>query len=276
MARKLKPKELEVLNSKKGIKQFLRLEGDSVNKVVRYVKYEARLKSLQEELIILQNWVTQKQEKVVIIFEGRDAAGKGGAIRRITQHLNPREFRVVALPKPTEEEKGQWYFQRYINHLPRKGRIVFFDRSWYNRAVVEPVNAFCTKHEYDIFMDQVNDFERMIVQSGTRLIKFYFSISKDEQEKRFEEIKASPIKKWKYSSVDQRALGLWDEYTKYKDEMFARTNTEIAPWIVIQANRKTVARIEAIEHILNIIPYKPKDESITTHMEVDDEEIVDE
>ena len=265
-----------MLNSKKGIKQFLRLEGDSVNKVVRYVKYEARLKSLQEELIILQNWVTQKQEKVVIIFEGRDAAGKGGAIRRITQHLNPREFRVVALPKPTEEERGQWYFQRYINHLPRKGRIVFFDRSWYNRAVVEPVNAFCTKREYDIFMDQVNEFERMIIQSGTRLIKFYFSISKDEQEKRFEEIKASPIKKWKYSAVDQRALGLWDEYTKYKDEMFARTNTRIAPWIVIQANRKTVARIEAIEHILNIIPYKPKDESITTHMEVDDEEIVDE
>lgn len=271
MQRELKPKELEILNSKKGIKQFLKTEGDSVAKVIRYVKYEARLKSLQEELIKLQNWVTENNEKVVIIFEGRDAAGKGGAIRRITQHLNPREFRVVALPKPTEEEKGQWYFQRYINQLPRKGRIVFFDRSWYNRAVVEPVNGFCTKHEYDIFMDQVNEFERMIVTSGTRLIKFYFSITKDEQEKRFEEIKASPVKKWKYSAVDQRALDLWDEYTKYKTQMFERTNTDIAPWIIIKANRKTVARIETIEHVLNIIPYKPKDETITAHVEVEGE-----
>lgn len=270
MQKKLKPKELEILNSKKGIRQYLRQEEDSVVKVVRYVKYEARLKSLQEELIKLQKWVTQNNEKVVVIFEGRDAAGKGGAIRRITQHLNPREFRVVALPKPTEEEIGQWYFQRYINHLPRRGRIVFFDRSWYNRAVVEPVNGFCSMHEYNLFMDQVNEFERMIVTSGTRLIKFYFSISKEEQEKRFEEIKASPIKKWKYSTVDQRALGLWDEYTRYKSEMFARTNTGIAPWIVIKANRKTVARIEAIEHILNIIPYNPKDESVTAHVEVDD------
>ena len=271
MNRKLKPKELEILNSKKGIKQYLTQGEDSVTKVVRYVKYEARLKSLQEELIKLQNWVTENEEKVVVIFEGRDAAGKGGAIRRITQHLNPREFRVVALPKPTEEEIGQWYFQRYINQLPRKGRIVFFDRSWYNRAVVEPVNDFCTQEEYSIFMDQVNDFERMIVTSGTRLIKFYFSISKDEQEKRFEEIKSTPTKKWKYSAVDQRALELWDDYTKYKDRMFSETNTEIVPWIIIKANRKTVARIETIEHLLRIIPYKPKDENVASHVEVDDE-----
>lgn len=270
MQRILKPKELQILNSKKGIKQYLTQDEDSVSKVIRYVKYEARLKSLQEELIKLQNWVAEKNEKVVVIFEGRDAAGKGGAIRRITQHLNPREFSVVALPKPTDEEKGQWYFQRYINHLPRGGRIVFFDRSWYNRAVVEPVNGFCTRKQYNIFMDQVNEFERMIVTSGTRLIKFYFSITKDEQEKRFEEIKASPVKKWKYSAVDQKALDLWDEYTRYKTDMFARTNTEIAPWIIIKANRKTVARIEAIEHLLNIIPYKPKDEAVAAHIELED------
>lgn len=270
MQKKLKPKELQILNSKKGIKQYLMQEEDSVSKVIRYVKYEARLKELQEELIKLQKWVTKNNKKVVVIFEGRDAAGKGGAIRRITQHLNPREFSVVALPKPTDEEKGQWYFQRYINHLPRKGRIVFFDRSWYNRAVVEPVNGFCTRHQYNIFMDQVNEFERMIVTSGTRLIKFYFSITKDEQEKRFEEIKASPVKKWKYSAVDQRALGLWDEYTKFKTEMFSRTDTKIAPWIIIKANRKTVARIEAIEHLLRIIPYKPKNEEIAAHVEVDE------
>ena len=271
MSRKLKPKELVILNSKKGIQQYLAQDEDSVTKVIRFVKYEARLKSLQAELIKLQNWVTKNEEKVVILFEGRDAAGKGGAIRRITQHLNPREFSVVALPKPSEEEKGQWYFQRYINQLPQKGRIVFFDRSWYNRAVVEPVNGFCTQEEYEIFMDQVNDFERMIVTSGIRLIKFYFSITKDEQEKRFEEIKSTPIKKWKYSAVDQKALELWDEYTKYKTRMFEQTNTEIAPWIVIKANRKTVARIETIEHLLNIIPYKPKNKAITTHVELGDE-----
>lgn len=271
MNRKLKPKELQLLNSKKGMMQFLSQDEDSVSKVIRFVKYEARLKSLQEELIKLQNWVAENKEQVVIIFEGRDAAGKGGAIRRITQHLNPRQFRVVALPKPTEEEEGQWYFQRYINQLPRKGRIVFFDRSWYNRAVVEPVNGFCTQEEYDIFMNQVNDFERMIVTSGTRLIKFYFSISKDEQENRFEEIKSSPIKKWKYSAVDRRALELWDDYTKYKTRMFTKTDTEIAPWIIIKANRKTVARIETIEHLLRIIPYKPKDEAVAAHVEVEEE-----
>jgi len=271
MNRKLKPKELQLLNSKKGMLQFLSHEEDSVSKVIRFVKYEARLKSLQEELIRLQNWVTENQEKVVILFEGRDAAGKGGAIRRITQHLNPREFSVVALPKPTVEEQGQWYFQRYINQLPRKGRIVFFDRSWYNRAVVEPVNGFCTQEEYAIFMNQVNDFERMIVNSGTRLIKFYFSISKDEQEKRFKEIISSPTKKWKYSAVDQQALRLWDEYTKYKTRMFEKTDSKIAPWIVIKANRKTVARIEAIEHLLRIIAYKPKDEAVAAHVEVEEE-----
>ena len=214
------------------------------------------MKKLQEELIKLQHWVVNENEKVVILFEGRDAAGKGGAIRRITEHLNPREFRVVALPKPTYEEKGQWYFQRYVNQLPREGKIVFFDRSWYNRAIVEPVNRFCTKKEYDVFMNQVNEFERMITESGIRLIKFYFSISKNEQISRFEDIQNSPLKKWKFSKVDQKAIKLWDSYTRYKLRMFEKTNTAIAPWIVIEGNGKMKARINAIKHIIKVIPYK--------------------
>ena len=255
----LSDKAIKSLNSKRGIKQFLLDENNSVSKALRTVNFESRLKKLQIELIHLQHWAVEHDEKIVIIFEGRDAAGKGGAIRRITQHLNPREFKVVALPKPTEEEKGEWYFQRYINNLPRKGKIVFFDRSWYNRAVVEPVNGFCTEEEYNIFMNQVNDFERMIVESGIRLIKFYFSISKAEQAKRFAEIKKSPVKKWKFSKVDQRAQSLWDEYTKYKAVMFEKTDTEVAPWIIIKANRKGKARIEAIQHMLDNIPYKQQD-----------------
>jgi polyphosphate kinase 2 len=252
----LSDKSLKQLNTKKGLKFFLTEKGMTPIKAVRIMNYENKLKKLQGELIKLQQWVEAKGEKVVIVFEGRDAAGKGGAIRRITQHLNPREFKVVALPKPSEEERGQWYFQRYINQLPREGKIVFFDRSWYNRAVVEPVNGFCTQEEYETFMNQVNDFERMITESGIRLIKFYFSISKSEQAKRFDDIKASPLKKWKFSAVDRKALELWDSYTEYKKRMFAKTNTEIAPWIIIKANRKSAARLEAIQHVLRLIPYK--------------------
>jgi polyphosphate kinase 2 len=251
----LSEKSLKQLNSKKGIKYFLNDNTMTPLKAVRIMNYENKLKKLQGELIKLQKWVEDNDEKVVIIFEGRDAAGKGGAIRRITQHLNPREFKVVALPKPTEEERGEWYFQRYINNLPRKGKIVFFDRSYYNRAVVEPVNGFCTDKEYNIFMNQVNDFERMIIESGIRLVKFYFSISKSEQAKRFADIKSSPLKKWKFSPVDQRALRLWDRYTDYKTKMFEKTNTEIAPWHIIKANRKSSARLESIQKVLDIIPY---------------------
>ncbi len=258
---KLTPKEQKRLNSKNGIKQFLDDRTTSIAKVLRNVNYEARLKLLQVELIHLQHWVNEKNKRIIIIFEGRDAAGKGGAIRRITDHLNPRQFKVVALPKPTEEERSQWYFQRYINKIKKKGEIVFFDRSWYNRAVVEPVNGFCTKKEYNIFMNQVNDFERMIIESEITLIKFYFSITKDEQEKRFNDIITSPVKKWKYSIVDQKALKLWDSYTTYKTKMFELTNTDIAPWIIIEANRKNKARIGAIKHILKMIDYEPKDDA---------------
>jgi polyphosphate kinase 2 len=249
-------KDIKKLNSKRGLKLFLGENDMSVSKALRILNYESKLKKLQEELIKMQQWVENEGEKLVVIFEGRDAAGKGGAIRRLTQNLNPREFNVVALPKPTPEEKQQWYFQRYVKNLPRSGQITFFDRSWYNRAVVEPVNKFCSQSEYSVFINQVNDFEKMLVDSGIRLVKFYFSISKDEQARRFKDIKASPVKKWKFSAVDKAALSLWDNYTNYKKKMFDKTDTEFAPWIVVKANRKMRARVEVIQKLLEIVPYK--------------------
>ena len=252
----LNSKDIKKLNSKRGLKLFLSEDDMSVSKALRILNYESKLKKLQEELIKMQQWVESEGEKLVVIFEGRDAAGKGGAIRRLTQNLNPREFNVVALPKPTLEEKQQWYFQRYVKNLPRSGQITFFDRSWYNRAVVEPVNKFCSQSDYSVFMNQVNDFEKMLVDSGIRLVKFYFSISKDEQARRFKDIKASPVKKWKFSAVDKAALSLWDDYTNYKNKMFDKTDTEFAPWIVVKANRKMRARVEVIQKLLEIVPYK--------------------
>lgn len=252
----LNSKDIKKLNSKRGLKLFLSQDDMSVSKALRILNYESKLKKLQEELIKMQQWVESEGEKLVVIFEGRDAAGKGGAIRRLTQNLNPREFNVVALPKPTLEEKQQWYFQRYVKNLPRSGQITFFDRSWYNRAIVEPVNKFCSQSEYSVFINQVNDFEKMLVDSGIRLVKFYFSISKDEQARRFKDIKASPVKKWKFSAVDKAALSLWDDYTNYKKKMFDKTDTEFAPWIVVKANRKMRARVEVIQKLLEIVPYK--------------------
>ncbi|MCA0153909.1 polyphosphate kinase 2 [Winogradskyella vincentii] len=254
----LTDKDLNILNSKKGLEALLRQNKFDLQKSLRNVKYEKRLEKLQEEMLILQQWVARNNKKVIILFEGRDAAGKGGAIRRIIQHLPPRAIRVVALPKPNQTEMGQWYFQRYINRLPNNGEIVFFDRSWYNRAVVEPVNGFCSKKEYDIFMGQVNEFEKMIQDSGIILLKLYFSITKNEQARRFNDIISSPHKKWKYSEVDKQAITLWDEYTKYKETMFLNTQ-KAAPWKIIKANRKTNARIRAFEYILHKIPYEVKD-----------------
>lgn len=251
----LEAKNLKKLNSRRGLKLFLKDKDMTPLKALKILNYENTLKKMQEELIKLQQWVENEGEKLVIIFEGRDAAGKGGAIRRITQNLNPREFNVVALPKPSSEEKNQWYFQRYVKNLPRSGQITFFDRSWYNRAVVEPVNGFCTVKDYTIFMGQVNDFEKMLVDSGIRLVKFYFSISKDEQARRFNDIKSSPLKKWKYSAVDKLALEFWDNYTDYKNKMFEKTDTNYAPWVVIKANKKMRARVEVIKSLLEIIPY---------------------
>ena len=238
-----------------GFRALLMGEYLNVDRTIRMVGYEKKLKKLQVELIKLQTSVIENNERVIVVFQGRDAAGKGGAIRRITERINPRHFRIVALPKPTEEEKTQWYFQRYIRKFPKAGEMVFFDRSWYNRAVVEPVNGFCTPQEYETFMNQVNDFERMITESGIKLVKIYMSITKKEQAKRFEEIKNDPLKQWKMTPVDERAQELWDSYTFYKTKMFANTKPTDIPWKIINANRKTIARINAIQYLLKQIPY---------------------
>ncbi len=248
-------KDLKKLNSKKGLLSILSNDIINLPKTIRYIDYEKELKSLQTELIRQQACIIDNNMRVIVIFEGRDSAGKGGAIRRITERINPRHFRIVALPKPSEVEQTQWYFQRYIQQFPKAGEIVLFDRSWYNRAVVEPVNGFCTDEEYNIFMKQVNDFERMITETGIILVKIYMSISKKEQAKRFEDIKKDPLKQWKMSKVDEKAQDLWDSYTFYKNKMFENTKNGGLAFEVIKANRKTDARTEAVQHILENIPY---------------------
>jgi len=254
----LTQEDTKILNTNKGLTALLSKEPYNLEKAVRYVKYEKKLKKLQVELIRLQSWAIAKNERIIVIFEGRDAAGKGGAIRRITERMNPRHLRIVALPKPTEDEQSQWYFQRYVKQFPKAGEIVFFDRSWYNRAVVEPVNGFCTNEEHEVFMNQVNDFERMITESGIRLVKIYMSISKREQAKRFDDIKKNPLKQWKMTDVDRKAQELWDVYTEYKNKMFEKTKEGAYPWKIIKANRKTFARVAVINHVLESIPYDKK------------------
>lgn len=252
---KLTREEVDLLNSKLGLQSLLKNKKVNLAKSLEEVRYTIELKKKQEELIKLQNWVIKNNKKIVVICEGRDAAGKGGAIRRFTQHINPRHYKIVALTIPTEDERKQWFFQRYIQQLPNPGEIVFFDRSWYNRAVIEPVNKFCTHSEYEIFMSQVNDFEKMLIQSDIYLVKFYFSITKKEQAKRFKDIKKEPLKRWKMSPVDERAQELWNEYSAYKERMFEKTNTELAPWVILSADKKIEARLNAISHVLETIPY---------------------
>ena len=218
-------------------------------------KYIEELASLQFELIKLQEWVRMHNLKVVIIFEGRDAAGKGGVIRRITESLNPRICRIAALGTPTEKERGQWYFQRYISQLPAKGEIVLFDRSWYNRAGVEHVMGFCSDDEYKEFLHSVPLFEEMLIRSGIYLIKYWFSVSDEEQEKRFQERMRSPIKRWKLSPMDLESRKHWVEYSQAKDAMFAKTDTKISPWHVVNADNKKKARLNCIAHLLSQIPY---------------------
>jgi polyphosphate kinase 2 len=218
--------------------------------------YEKELARLQKELIKLQEWIRDKKLKVVVIFEGRDAAGKGGVIKRITESLNPRICRVVALPAPTEREKSQWYFQRYIAHLPAGGEMVLFDRSWYNRAGVERVMGFCTNEEYAEFMRSVPEFERMLVRSGTILVKYWFSVSDAEQEKRFQARINDPTKRWKLSPMDLNSRARWVEYSRAKDEMFAHTDIKQAPWYVVNADNKLTARLNCIRHLLSLIPYE--------------------
>ncbi|MGE6917047.1 polyphosphate kinase 2 [Achromobacter kerstersii] len=220
--------------------------------------YEKQKYQLQVELLKLQAWVKATGQRVVILFEGRDAAGKGGTIKRMMEHLNPRGARVVALEKPSDTEKGQWYFQRYVQHLPTAGEIVMFDRSWYNRAGVERVMGFCSQQEYLDFLRQVPDFERHLVSSGIHLIKFWFSVSQEEQRRRFLQRKVHPLKQWKLSPVDLASLDKWDDYTRAKEAMFAHTDTADAPWIVVKSNCKKRARLNAMRYVLSRLPYEGK------------------
>jgi polyphosphate kinase 2 len=227
----------------------------SANRIKTKV-YESELAKLQIELVKLQEWIKHKDLKVVVLFEGRDAAGKGGTIKRITESLNPRICRVVALGTPTEREKTQWYFQRYVAHLPAAGEMVLFDRSWYNRAGVERVMGFCTEEEYQEFLRTCPEFERMLVRSGIILIKYWFSISDEEQERRFRSRITDPTKRWKLSPMDLQSRKRWVEYSKAKDEMFAHTDIKQAPWYVVDADVKKRARLNCINHLLSMIPYE--------------------
>lgn len=221
--------------------------------------YEKQKYALQVELLKLQSWIKKNGERLVILFEGRDAAGKGGTIKRFMEHLNPRGARVVALEKPTDTERGQWYFQRYVSHLPTAGEIVLFDRSWYNRAGVERVMGFCSDEEYLEFMKQAPEFERHLVKSGSHVIKFWFSVSREEQQRRFKERQLHPLKQWKLSPIDLASLDKWDSYTKAKEAMFMHTDTADSPWTVIKSDCKKRARLNAMRYVLHKMPYEGKD-----------------
>ena len=225
-------------------------------------EYEVEKYRMQVELLKFQYWLEDHGERAIIIFEGRDAAGKGGTIKRFTEHLNPRTSRVVALSKPNDREQGQWYFQRYVQHLPTAGEIVMFDRSWYNRAGVERVMRFCTDEEYETFMTQAPVFERMLVESGVHLTKFWFSVSRTEQRTRFAIRQLDPVRRWKLSPMDLASLGRWEDYTVAKEEMFRRTDKKYAPWIIVRSNDKKRARINAMRYFLSQFEYEGKDHDV--------------
>ena len=229
---------------------------------IRRASYEKRKEELQVELLKVQNWVKQTGQRIVVICEGRDAAGKGGTIKRFMEHLNPRAARVVALEKPTHHERGQWYFQRYIYHLPTAGEMVFFDRSWYNRAGVERVMGFCDSLEYLEFMRQVPDLERMLTRSGLRLFKYWFSVTREEQERRFLSRAKDPLKQWKLSPIDQESRDKWDEYTSAKEAMFFYTDTADAPWTVVKSDDKKRARLNCMQHFLSQLDYPDKNRNV--------------
>ncbi|AZJ32022.1 MULTISPECIES: polyphosphate kinase 2 [Tenacibaculum] len=255
--------DFESVSTNEELLAIIKKKEISITKVQVKLNYEEELKKLQIELVKLQQWIAQNKKRVAVIFEGRDAAGKGGSIRRFMEHMNPRSTRLVALNKPTDVEKGQWYFQRYIKELPNPGEIVFFDRSWYNRAVVEPVMGFCTDEQYKNFLVQVPEFEHMLYEDGVVVIKFWLSISKEEQLRRFNSRNNNPLKRWKFSPVDKRGQELWDKYSHYKNEMFSKTHTAYSPWIVVKTNNKKEARVECMRHVLSQFDYKGKEEAQT-------------
>jgi len=260
---KLTIEDFERVSSNQALLKIIKDKNIPFDKVAKRLFYEEELRNLQIELVKLQQWISKNKMRVAIIFEGRDAAGKGGNIRRFTEHLNPRAMNVVALTKPTEIERGQWYFRRYIKEMPNAGEIVFFDRSWYNRAVVEPVMGFCTETQYQNFMVQVSEFEHMMYEDGMVLIKFWFSISKEEQLARFNARIATPLKRWKFSPVDRKSQELWDKYTHYKEQMYSRTHTSYSPWITVKANDKKLARLESIRYVLSQFNYEGKENAST-------------
>ncbi len=260
----LTAEELQEVSSKQGLLKLLKTKNINATKALTKLRYEEELEKLQIELVKLQRDVQLNGRRVAIIFEGRDAAGKGGSIRRFIEHLNPRSARIVALPKPTDVEKGQWYFQRYAYKLPNPGEIVFFDRSWYNRAVVEPVMGFCTKKQYSTFMQQVPEFEHMLYEDNIELVKFWFSISKEVQAARFDSRRTDPLKHWKISPVDEQAQEHWDLYTKYKEKMYSRTHTTYSPWIIVKSNDKKKARLESMRYVLSTLDYEGKDDPTTS------------
>ncbi|MCY4366539.1 MAG: polyphosphate kinase 2 [Chloroflexi bacterium] len=221
-------------------------------------KYERQKVELQAELVKMQRWVQETGERVVLLFEGRDAAGKGGTIKRFMEHLNPRGTRLVALPTPSERERGQWYFQRYVQHLPTRGEIVFFDRSWYNRAVIEPVMGFCTPAETDRFLRDAVLFEEMLIDEGLRLYKFWLSVGREEQLRRVMSRAGDDLKQWKLSDVDIRSLPLWDNYTEARNRMFAATDTKVSPWVVVKSDDKRRARLNSMRYLLRSLEYDPE------------------
>jgi polyphosphate kinase 2 len=250
--------DLKKLSTTKGVHHLLASDPPDFDHAIKKLNYHEQLEPLQTDLIQLQNWINVNNKRLVIVFEGGEFSGKDSAIRAFVEHLNPRYVRTVALPKPTDDEIGQWYFQRYATRLPQAGEIVLFDRSWYNRAVVEPVNGFCTKKEYKQFMHVVNEFERMILQDGIMIAKIFLSISKKVQADRIEQVKKNPLRRWEFTNVDKNALGLWNQYKAYQQKMFEKTDTEDAPWKIIDANNQFNANLAAIKHILSMIPWKSK------------------
>jgi len=253
--------EFNTIESHADLSKVLKDKDSSISSVLSKIHYEKEKEKLQVELVKLQQWVKKNNKRVAIIFEGRDAAGKGGNIRRFTEHLNPRSMRLVALNKPTLVEKGQWYLRRYIQQLPNPGELVFFDRSWYNRAVVEPVMGFCTQHQYEQFMAQLPEFEHMLYEDGVIIIKFWLSITKEEQLTRFDAREDNPLKRWKFSPVDKKGQEYWDDYTKYKEQMFSKTHTSFSPWIIVKTNNKETARLESMRYVLSQFDYENKNES---------------